>query len=98
MYKAREAGARAFALRDDELNMRDDELTSSGVAGFPRAAGMLWGVTRACLVNRGNRGRRSEVLGNGGYCRIGELPGTPDSGQGQLGNMRLTAVGKVCDT
>ena len=26
--------------------LRDDELSSLGVAGFPRAAGMLWGVTR----------------------------------------------------
>ena len=38
------------------------------------------------------------MLGNAEYCRIGELPGTPDSGQALLGNMRLSAVGKVCDT
>ena len=48
MYKAREAGARAFALRDDELNVRDNELASSGVAGFPRER---FGVTRTCLLN-----------------------------------------------
>ena len=71
---------------------------------------LFWDVTRYVIFRRkcptvlvvvtvtGHQGQRSEVLGNGGYCRIRELPGTPDSGQGLLGSMRLTAVGKVCDT
>ena len=32
--KCGEGGASAFALGDDELNVRDDELASSEVAGF----------------------------------------------------------------
>ena len=37
--KCREGGASAFALGDDELNTRDDELASSEVAGFAGAGG-----------------------------------------------------------
>ena len=53
----------AFAPGDDELNMRDNELASSDVAKSRRTA-----------RSRGYWGQISEVLGNAGYCRIGELP------------------------
>ena len=88
MYKARETGAGAFALGDDELNVRDDELASFGVCRICTARGNAWGESRTHAYSmRGlvGRGRRSEVLGNAGYCRIGEWPGTPDSGSGTVG-------------